>query len=237
MKKIFLLFFSLSFFIINCEAHNMKNTELTVKQQKIAEISALTANGNLDKLKTVLNDSLDSGLSINEINEVLIQLYAYAGFPKSLNAINVFINVIDVRKNQGIEDQTGPQATILPSHKSKYEKGKENYAVLFGNPDTHPKARFEEFAPIIEVFLKEHLFADIFGRGILSFKDREIATVAALASMDGTTPQLKAHFIAAMNVGLSQTEAEEIIALIQKQSGPEKAQNASQVLKNILIKK
>jgi alkylhydroperoxidase/carboxymuconolactone decarboxylase family protein YurZ len=64
---------------------------LNAKQRAIIPIAAFTANGDLAKLRTALNESLDAGLTVNEIKEVLVQLYAYAGFPRNLNGIGTFM--------------------------------------------------------------------------------------------------------------------------------------------------
>lgn len=55
---------------------------LDTKQQSIIKIASFTANGDLKKLDTALILALENGLSINEINEVLVHSYAYVGFPK-----------------------------------------------------------------------------------------------------------------------------------------------------------
>ncbi len=68
----------------------MKSEGLNAKQEKIVTIAAFTANGDLDKLKAALNEGLDAGLTVNETKEVLVQMYAYAGFPRSLNGIGTF---------------------------------------------------------------------------------------------------------------------------------------------------
>ena len=47
-------------------------------------IAAFTANGDLEKLRTALSAGLDAGLTVNEIKEILVQMYAYVGFPRSL---------------------------------------------------------------------------------------------------------------------------------------------------------
>ena len=60
------------------------NQALNPKQQSIIPIAAFTANGDLDNLKTALHDGLTAGLTVNEIKEILVHLYAYAGFPRSL---------------------------------------------------------------------------------------------------------------------------------------------------------
>ncbi|MEZ4579873.1 MAG: carboxymuconolactone decarboxylase family protein [Desulfobacterales bacterium] len=55
---------------------------LTPGQKCIIPIAAFTADGDLDRLKPTLNQGLDGGLTVNEIKEVIVHLYAYAGFPR-----------------------------------------------------------------------------------------------------------------------------------------------------------
>ena len=63
---------------------------LSAKQHSIIPIAAFTATGDLEKLRTALHAGLDAGLTVNEIKEILVQMYAYAGFPRSLNGITHF---------------------------------------------------------------------------------------------------------------------------------------------------
>ena len=79
----------------------MKNEVFNAKQQNIVTIAAFTAKGDLQKLKTALNEGLDSGLTVNEIKEILVHIYAYAGFPRSLNGINAFMGVMEERRTEG----------------------------------------------------------------------------------------------------------------------------------------
>lgn len=99
--------------------------ELNGKQQKIVTIAANTAIGNLDALKTELNAGLDSGLTINQIKEVLVQMYAYAGFPRSLGGINTFMAVLDERKARGINNPQGREASPITDTRDKYTRGRE----------------------------------------------------------------------------------------------------------------
>jgi 4-carboxymuconolactone decarboxylase len=96
--------FSLSLSFMS-EAQTMNNAQtLNTRQRSIVTISAFTANGEMKDLATALNGGLDAGLSVNEIKEVLVQLYAYAGFPRSLNALNAFMSVLKTREARGIKD-------------------------------------------------------------------------------------------------------------------------------------
>lgn len=101
---------------------------MSKKEKAIIPIAAFTASGNITKLKISLNQGLDDGLTVNEIKEVLVHIYAYAGFPRSLNGINAFIAIMDERKAQGKEDEAGPEATTLPADfdRNAYERAPQN---------------------------------------------------------------------------------------------------------------
>lgn len=70
----------------------------------------------METLTTALNNALDDGLTINEGKEILVQLYACCGFPRSLNAITNMMNVVNDRQSKGIKDTVGnaPTPVILP---------------------------------------------------------------------------------------------------------------------------
>jgi 4-carboxymuconolactone decarboxylase len=210
------------------------NQALSTKQRGIVPIAAFTANGNLDKLKTALQEGLAAGLTVNEIKEILVHLYAYAGFPRSLNAINTFMAVMDERQAQGIEDEIGPEASPLPADMNKDEYGARVRATLAGWDTIPEPGGYQLFAPIIDTFLKEHLFADIFARDILDFQSRELATVSALASMTGTAGQLWFHLGAAMNTGLSEAQMQDFVAVLKAKVGQQEAEDAAALLQNVL---
>jgi 4-carboxymuconolactone decarboxylase len=210
------------------------NQALSTKQRGIVPIAAFTANGNLDKLKTALQEGLAAGLTVSEIKEILVHLYAYTGFPRSLNAINTFMAVMDERQAQGIEDEIGPEASPLPADMNKDEYGARVRATLAGWDTIPEPGGYQLFAPIIDTFLKEHLFADIFARDILDFQSRELATVSALASMTGTAGQLWFHLGAAMNTGLSEAQMQDFVAVLKAKVGQQEAEDAAALLQNVL---
>lgn len=79
--------------------------------------------------------------------------------------------------------------------------------------------RTYDFAPVIGVFLKEHLFGDIFERDILNRQERELATVGALAGIGNVNAQLTSHMRVSMNTGISAEQLQETVRLLDK-SGP-----------------
>jgi 4-carboxymuconolactone decarboxylase len=210
------------------------NQALSTKQQSIIPIAAFTAIGDLAKLRTALQEGLAAGLTVNEIKEILVHLYAYTGFPRSLNGINTFMAVMDERRAQGIEDELGKEASPLPADMNKDEYGARVRARLAGWDMIPPPGGYQLFVPIIDTFLKEHLFADIFARDVLDFQSRELVTIAALASMTGTGGQLQFHLGAAMNTGLSEAQMQDFIAVLKAKVGQQEAEDAAAILQNAL---
>jgi alkylhydroperoxidase/carboxymuconolactone decarboxylase family protein YurZ len=225
-------------YVFHDQVHKLNtNQALTLKQQSIIPIAAFTANGDLDKLRTALFDGLGAGLTMNEIKEILVHLYAYTGFPRSLNGINTFMAVVDERRAQGIEDEIGPEASPLPADMNKDEYGAKVRAKLAGWDKIPPPGGYQLFAPIMDTFLKEHLFADIFARDILDFQSRELVTISALASMTGTAGQLWFHLGAAMNTGLTEAQMKDFISVLECRVGKKEAESAYEILSKVLGKR
>lgn len=207
---------------------------LSKKQQSIIEISAFTANGNLQKLKAAFVNGLEAGLTVNEIKEIVAHLYTYTGFPRALNSQTVFMNLMDERAKQGIKDVEGKAASPIPADLNRDEYGAKVRAMLSGLKDVPPPAKWQDFSPVMDQFLKEHLFADIFARDVLDFKTRELVTISALASMHGTEGQLQYHLSAAMNVGNTEDELLEFVSVIKNSVGQTEGETASGVLSAVL---
>jgi alkylhydroperoxidase/carboxymuconolactone decarboxylase family protein YurZ len=211
-----------------------ENQALNAKQKSIIAIAAFTANGDLEKLKTAFIDGLDSGLTVNEIKEILIQMYAYAGFPRSLTGINTFMTIMDERRAKGIQDEIGKESGPIPADMNKNEYSAKVRAKLAGQDTIPPPSGYQLFTPVIDTFLKEHLFADIFVRDILDYQSRELATNAALASLTGTSGQLQFHLGAAMNTGLTEAQLKDFIAVLETKVGKQEAEIASEILQKVL---
>ena len=225
------IFASVFSIVTALEAQTMKKEGLNAKQQNIVTIAAFTAKGDLEKLKTALNGGLDAGLTVNEIKEIPVQMYAYAGFPRSLNGIDTFMGVLKERDAKGIKDKLGKEPSPLPANKSSIELGTEIQTRLSGKPVA---GLIYSFVPAIDQFLKGHLFGDIFGRDNLDFQSREIATISALASMEGLNPQLQAHFNIGFNVGLTEAQMRSLISVLEAKVGKKEADNANEILNKVL---
>ncbi|EJK1281129.1 carboxymuconolactone decarboxylase family protein [Klebsiella pneumoniae] len=205
---------------------------LSARQQAIPLIAASMASSQMDKLNTVLNQGLDAGLTINETKEILVQLYAYTGFPRSLNALSELMKVVEARKQRGIEDVEGkePVAT-MPVGDELRRVGTANQTKISGAPVQGP---LFDFAPVINQFLQTHLFGDIFARDNLDWQSRELATVGALAATPGVEAQLLSHTRASMRVGLTAAQLRQLAQVLREHGESDSARRAEKALQQAL---
>jgi alkylhydroperoxidase/carboxymuconolactone decarboxylase family protein YurZ len=211
-----------------------EDVKLSTGDQSIVAIAALTAMGDLSHLKPALNTGLDAGLSINQIKEVLVHLYAYCGFPRSIRGLQTFMEVLNDRKARGINDKTGADATPVNDEQPKYERGKKVLGELTKAPQNGAPTGYAAFAPVIDTFLKEHLFADIFERDVLTYSQRELVTISVLSAIGGVEPMLRSHLSICLNVGLSPDQLNEFVVILKSTVGEKEAKAAQSVLNEVL---
>ncbi|WP_221393592.1 carboxymuconolactone decarboxylase family protein [Dyadobacter sp. NIV53] len=209
-----------------------KSDSLDTKQRSIVSISAFTAKGDLQGLKQALNEGLIAGLTINEVKEELIHLSAYCGFPRSLNGINTFNTVLTERKSKGIADPEGQKPSKV-ADVNKYQTGKKVLESLTGRSETGPKTGYAAFIPAIDTLLKEHLFNDIFTRGVLDNKQRELSTISALTALGGVESQLGGHIGICLNLGFTEQQIRQLLSIIEIKIGKNEAAAGMQVLERI----
>jgi 4-carboxymuconolactone decarboxylase len=204
---------------------------LSRTQQAIAPIAAATAVGDIPQLNAVLNQGLDAGLTVSDAKEVLVQLYAYAGFPRSLNALGELMKVLDARRQRGVQDAPGRDPSApLPVGKELLALGTANQTRLSGAPVRGP---LFEFAPQVDEYLKAHLFGDIFGRDNLDWQSREVATVSALAAMSGVESQLQSHIRISLNVGLTGAQLRQLADVLADRGHPDAARRARAAIQQV----
>lgn len=190
---------------------------LSASEATLAGLCGRAAVGDILGLERALGAGLEAGLTVNAIKEALLHLQAYVGFPRCLNANAAFARVLAARRARGITDPEGPAPRILPEGTDRERLGRETRARLFGTDPNAPEAEWQRFAPGAERFLKEHLFGDLFARGVLTDRERELCTVSALSVLPGAESQLAGHRRAAERQGLTPAALDEAEALARRQ--------------------
>lgn len=204
--------------------------EMTEREKTLVTIGAFAGKGDLKGLRSAIENGLEHGVTVSEMKEALSHLYAYAGFPRSLNALGTLNQVIDERQKTGNTFDMGKDADPMPAGYDALKQGTAVQTQLSGKPFNY------SFAPQTDYYLKAHLFGDIFARNNLSYPDRELVTVGIISSLEGCDPQLTAHINGARNMGVSDGVIRQIPALLAEKVGKSEAIRAQKAIDTVLGK-
>jgi alkylhydroperoxidase/carboxymuconolactone decarboxylase family protein YurZ len=211
---------------------NTSSDALSARQQAIVPIAAFAAGGDMARLNAALNNGFDAGLTVSEAKEVLTQVVAYAGFPRSLNALGECMKVLEARQQRGVHDVPGlAPSRPIPVGAALLAAGSANQTRLVGAP---VKGALFDFTPAIDAYLKTHLFGDIFERDNLDWQSRELATLAMLSALPGAESQLQSHVRISMNVGITEPQLQQLVPLLQARVNAHNATRMRTVLQQTL---
>ena len=178
---------------------------LTERQKLLCACASLEAQGDLERLAPAIRMALDGGVTVNELKEAFSQLYAYTGFPRSLNALGVLNKVLENKQENWQEGKPWTRPELWDDAEKALKQGTEVQVRLIGG-----KPFDYDFCPQDDYYLKSHLFGDIFAGDQFSAADRELVTVAALSSLKGVEPQLASHKAGAVNMGNTKEQVDEL---------------------------
>ena len=167
-------------------------------------IACLEAKADYMALEQAIHNGLDAGLTVNQIKEAFSHLYAYTGFPRSLNALGTLQKVLEQRNAEGKTTVDGEEASPLPKNFDALKVGTEVQTKLSGRAFNY------DFCPAEDYYLKAHLFGDIFARDVLTHAERELVTASALSGLENVMPQLQAHVRGALNMGVTEEQLRNI---------------------------
>ena len=200
---------------------DVKISALPERMLYLCACAAWAAKGDLEHLETAIPQALDHGVTINELKDAFAQLYAYAGFPRSLNALGVLEKILN--------DQM-VNAQMVNEKMTKWSWGKPfvrpavwDDAAEALRIGTAMQTRDEggtpwdyTFCPQADYYMKSHLFGDIYASDQLTPAERELVTVAALSAMEGVTPQLEGHKECAVFMGNTPEQVAELCRWLEK---------------------
>lgn len=184
----------------------MKEEILSQRMLLLCACAALEARGDFQRLDAAIRDALDGGVSVNELKDAFAGLYAYTGFPRSLNALNTLDGVLSKRQSAGIVDNEGRpfrRPAIWDDAKLALQLGTEMQTRDEGGTPWN-----YTFCPQADYYMKSHLFGDIYACDQFSPAERELLTVSALSAMDGVSPQFEGHKECAVFMGNTKTQVD-----------------------------
>ncbi|MES0266109.1 carboxymuconolactone decarboxylase family protein [Citrobacter sedlakii] len=172
--------------------------ELSRRDRSLVTVAALISRNDTAELPYYLNVALDSGVKPAEISEVITHLAFYAGWPNATSAALVARNVF-AHRHIDTASLPGDKVDFLP-----LDKASENQRA------TMVESNFGKVSPGVVKYTTDALFLDLWLRPGLAPRDRSLVTVSALVTA-GQVAQVPYHLNRAMDNGLTQTQASEVL--------------------------
>jgi 4-carboxymuconolactone decarboxylase len=116
---------------------------------------------------------------------------------------------------------------------TRYTRGQETLSRIHGHIGESVMNALSDIAPDFARFIIEFPYGDIYARGILSAKERQIATIASIVTLGNAPTELKAHIQGGLNVGCSRQEIVEVIMQMAVYAGFPAALNGLLVAKEV----
>ncbi|MDX8339422.1 carboxymuconolactone decarboxylase family protein [Draconibacterium sp. IB214405] len=170
--------------------------DLNDKLRELITIVVLTTNQTLEQLQAHVFAALNIGVTPVEIKEAIYQCAPYLGFPKVLNAINK-ANEVFMAANISLP----VESQKIVTEETRFDDGLKVQKSIFGEIID----KMHEMAPDnqkhIQNYLSAFCFGDIYTRGTLDLKTRELLTLCILSALGGCESQVKSHVNGNLSVG------------------------------------
>jgi 4-carboxymuconolactone decarboxylase len=197
---------------------------LAPRDRSIATLSALIARNQTVEMPYHFNLALDNGVKPREISEMITHLAFYSGWANAMSAVAVAKDVFAAR-HIGADQLPAATVTPLPLNEQGEAQRAKTVSGLYG----------AEFPGVVQ-YTTDVLFRDLWLRPDLAPRDRSLVTISALIA-NGQTAQLTPHLNKAMDNGLTQKEASEVITHLAFYVGWPNVFSAMPVAKDVFQKR
>ena len=201
-----------------------KRPGLTPRDRSIVTLAALIARNQTIEMPYYFNLALDNGVKPREISEIITHLAFYAGWANAMSAVAIAKDVFAAR-HIGADQLPAASGALLPLNEAGEAQRAKSVSAQFG----------ADFPGVVQ-FTTDVLFRDLWLRPDLAPRDRSLVTISALIA-NGQTAQLASHLNRAMDNGLTQAQAAEVITHLAFYVGWPNVFSAMPVAKGIFEKR
>lgn len=133
------------------------------------------------------------------VEEVILQSYLFAGFPRALNAARIWRTFFPT---------PSPQTALEPGGLEEWrEQGRATCAAVYGSAYEKLRANIRALHPLLDDWMITDGYGKVLSRPLLDLATRELCIVAACAA-SGQQRQLHSHLRGALNAGAAASAVE-----------------------------
>jgi 4-carboxymuconolactone decarboxylase len=201
-----------------------KRPGLAPRDRSIVTLAALIARNQTIEMPYHFNLALDNGVKPEEISEIITHLAFYSGWANAMSAVAVAKDVF-ARRRIGADQVPAASPPLLPLDEAAEAQRASRVEQQFGT-----------VFPGVVHYTTDVLFRDLWLCPDLAPRDRSLVTVSALIA-SGQVAQIPYHLNRAMDNGLTQVQASEVITHLAFYVGWPNAFSALPVAKDVFEKR
>lgn len=201
-----------------------KRPGLSPRERSVVTLAALIARNQAAELPYYVNLALDHGVKPAEISEIITHLAFYSGWANAMSAVAATKDVF-AKRRIGADQLPSPSPKPLPLN----EAAEADRAKRVGE-------QFGAVSPGVVQYTTDILFRDLWLRPDLAPRDRSLVTVSALIA-SGQVAQMPYHLNRAMDNGLTQPQASEVLTHLAFYAGWPNVFSALPVAKDVFEKR
>lgn len=179
---------------------------LDVETIQLVRMAALLAGGTEQQTRDVLSAAVASGLNPIWVEEVILQTYLFAGFPRSLNAAREWRR-LSGRPAPASDEGTAFDAAALTA------RGEATCAAVYGPFYERLRHNIQALHPALDAWMIVEGYGKVLGRPQLDLARRELCVVAACA-IARQDRQLHSHLHGAIHAGASPAQVDATLLAI-----------------------
>ncbi len=188
-------------------------------------MAAAAAVGDRELLARELRSALDARVAASAIEETLLQIVPYAGFPRTIAAFTVARPLLGAPSDDTL-------AEIEQAARRRH--GEDAFTQVYGDTAERVAKGLRTLHPALADWTLEKAYGRVLARtGVLTLLERELLAVSILTAMGGLREPLLGHMRAAVRLGATPDMVRAAVALVPASCGPGKREAARLLLSRL----
>jgi 4-carboxymuconolactone decarboxylase len=168
---------------------------IEVGLRRLVRIAGAIAGSPEGQVRSLMSEALDEVDPI-QVEEIILQSYLFAGFPRTLNAMRMW-RVVSERPAPSIDPEAAAEDFDLWR-----TRGAETCAIVYGESYEKLRQNVCDLHPALDEWMIVDGYGKVLSRPGVDLRTRELCVVAACA-VSGQQRQLHSHLHGALNSGSS----------------------------------